>query len=91
MIGHAETVHIKTSSEHLKSTFFLNALTAQTAQTEEFMFQNVVYRPTVYRTGSLSIKDCHVKWKAGSYYCAVKKDDVGHKNALALMKEGKFE
>ena len=24
---------------------------AQTAQTEEFMFQNVAYRPTVYRTG----------------------------------------
>ena len=26
-------------------------LTAQTAQTEEFMFENVAYRPTVYRTG----------------------------------------
>ena len=24
---------------------------AQTAQTEEFMFQNVAYRPTVYKTG----------------------------------------
>ena len=24
---------------------------AQTAQTEEFMLQNVAYRPTVYRTG----------------------------------------
>ena len=36
--------------------FFLTALTAQTAQTaqtEEFMFQNVAYRPTVYRTGTL--------------------------------------
>ena len=33
--------------------FFLTAtaLTAQMAQTEEFMFENVAYRPTVYRTG----------------------------------------
>ena len=31
--------------------FFLTAWAAQTAQTEEFMFRNVVYRPTVYRTG----------------------------------------
>ena len=31
--------------------FSLTALTAQTAQTEEFMFQNVAYWPTVYRTG----------------------------------------
>ena len=31
--------------------FFLTAWAAQTAQTEEFMFQNVAYRPTVYRTG----------------------------------------
>ena len=31
--------------------FFLTALTAQTATTEEFMFQNVAYWPTVYRTG----------------------------------------
>ena len=27
------------------------AQTTQTAQTEEFMFQIVAYRPTVYRTG----------------------------------------
>ena len=33
-------------------------LAAQTAQTEEFMFQNVAYRPTVYRTGFLK----HVHW-----------------------------
>ena len=31
--------------------FFLTASTAQMAQTEEFMFQNVAYRPAVYRTG----------------------------------------
>ena len=28
-------------------------IAAQTAQTEPFMFQNVAYRPTVYRTGPL--------------------------------------
>ena len=31
--------------------FFLTASSAQMAQKEEFMFQNVAYRPTVYRTG----------------------------------------
>ena len=31
--------------------FSLTALTAQTAQTEEFMVQNVAYWPTVYKTG----------------------------------------
>ena len=43
---------LKSCSEKLKSTFFsLLPSAAQTAQTEEFMFQNVAYRPTVYRTG----------------------------------------
>ena len=32
-------------------SFFLTAWATQTAQKEEFMFQNVGYRPTVYRTG----------------------------------------
>ena len=31
----------------------IHVLTLQTAQTEEFMFQNVAYRPTVYRTGEI--------------------------------------
>ena len=35
--------------------FFLTARAAQTAQTEEFMFQIVAYRPTVYRTGVLPV------------------------------------
>ena len=35
--------------------FFLTALTAQTAQTEEFMLQNVAYWPTVYGTGVLTL------------------------------------
>ena len=42
---------LKSCSEKLKSTFFLTASTAQMAQTKVFMFQNVAYRPTVYRTG----------------------------------------
>ena len=36
--------------------FFLTASSAQMAQTEEFMFQNVAYRPTVYRTGASAFK-----------------------------------
>ena len=32
--------------------FFLIAWAAQMAQTEEFMFQNLAYRPTVYRSGA---------------------------------------
>ena len=31
--------------------FSLTASSAQTVQTEEYMYQNVAYRPTVYRTG----------------------------------------
>ena len=46
-----EKTTLKSCSEKLKSTFFLTASTAQMALTEEFMFQNVAYRPTVYRTG----------------------------------------
>ena len=34
--------------------FSLTALTAQKAQTEEFMFKNVAYRPTVYKTGEIT-------------------------------------
>ena len=34
--------------------FSFTALTAQMAITEEFMFQNVAYGPTVYRTGDKS-------------------------------------
>ena len=35
------------------STAALPGQTTKTALTEEFMFQNVAYRPTVYRTGSV--------------------------------------
>ena len=34
--------------------FFLTAWAAQMAQTEEFMFQNMAYRTTVYRTGAVT-------------------------------------
>ena len=32
-------------------------IAAKTAQTEEFIFQNVAYRPTVYETGLFTIKE----------------------------------
>ena len=48
-----EKTTLKSCSEKLKSTFFpLLPWAAQTAQTEEFKFQNVAYRPTVYKTGA---------------------------------------
>ena len=43
----------KVAQKNSNPLFFLTAWAAQTAQTEEFMFQNVAYRPTVYRTGLL--------------------------------------
>ena len=46
-----EKTSLKSCSEKLKSTFFsLTAWAAQTAQTEEVMFQNVALRTTAYRT-----------------------------------------
>ena len=51
-----EKTTLKSCSEKLKSTFFsLLTWATQTTQTEEFMFQNVAYRPTVYRTGDYTI------------------------------------
>ena len=41
----------KIAQKNSNPLFFPSASTAQTAQTEEFIFQNVAYRPTVYRTG----------------------------------------
>ena len=44
----------KVAQKNSNPLFFLtasSAQTAQTAQTEEFMFQNVAYRPTAYKTG----------------------------------------
>ena len=48
---------LKSCSEKLKSTLFsLLTWAAQTAQTEEFMFQNVAYRPTVQKAGESANK-----------------------------------
>ena len=44
--------------------FFLTASSAQMAQTEEFMFQNLAYRPTVYRTGVISWNQIYRKYKS---------------------------
>ena len=41
----------KPPSKVAKTQLHFFFLTAWTAQTEEFTFQNVAYRPTVYRTG----------------------------------------
>ena len=42
---------LKVAQKNSNPLFFLTVWAAQTAQTEEFMFQNVAYRPTVYITG----------------------------------------
>ena len=42
--------------------FFLTALTAQTAQIEVFLFQNVVYWLTVYRSGR-EVGFFHNRWE----------------------------
>ena len=50
---------LRCCSENLKSTFLsLLPCASQTAQIEEFMFQNMAYRATVYRTGLQSL----TKW-----------------------------
>ena len=49
----------KVAQKNSNPLFFLTALTAQTAQIEEFMFQNVAYRPTVHKTGNGSIQKRH--------------------------------
>ena len=60
-----EKITLKSCSEIL---FFslLVPWAAQTAQTEEFMFQNVTYRPTVHKTGVLLtnnfVKEIEIGW-----------------------------
>jgi hypothetical protein len=48
------------------STAALPGQTIKTALTEEFMFQNVAYRPTVYRTGDTANAQSHTLKKACS-------------------------
>ena len=52
MFKKVEKIPLKVAQKYVLN-FFSSLLpwAAQTAQTEEFMFQNVAYRPTVYRTG----------------------------------------
>ena len=42
-----------------KYSSLFSPIAAQTAQTEEFIFQNVAYRATVYRTG---VPACHFQF-----------------------------
>ena len=46
-----EKTTLKGAQKNSNPLFSLTASTAQMAKTEEFMFQNVAYRPTAYRTG----------------------------------------
>ena len=41
----------KVAQKNSYPLFFLTAWDTQAAKTEGFMFQNVAYRPTVYKTG----------------------------------------
>ena len=47
-----EETNLKSYSEKLKTLFFHTAWAAQKDQTEELVFQNVAYRPTVYKKGT---------------------------------------
>ena len=44
----------KVAQNNSNPFFFLTAWAAQMAQTEEFMFQNMAYTTTVYRTGAVT-------------------------------------
>ena len=51
---------LKSCSEILNLFFALLPWSAQTAQIEEFVFQNVAYRPTVYKTRIWSQVDLEI-------------------------------
>ena len=61
--------------------FFLTALTAQTAQTEEFLFQNVAYWLTVYRTGT----SCIVAWSQKFQIPSNKVLVIGNKSLITIF------
>ena len=48
-------VEAETNLKAYLSTAALPGQTTKTALTEEFMFQNVAYKPTVYITGGLAV------------------------------------
>ena len=65
------------------STAALPGQTTKTALTEEFMFQNVAYRPTVYRTGEKTRSFNRFYLKA-SRYSRQKLFDVNEKQILIV-------
>ena len=60
--------------------FSLAASTAQMAQTEEFMFQNVAYWPTVYRTGPEGIKMAKISSWIGNSFSHLQMKTFSHFN-----------
>ena len=46
-----EKTTLQIAQKNSNPFFFLTAWAAKTDQTEKFVFKNVTYRPTVYRTG----------------------------------------
>ena len=69
-----EKYHSKVGKQYSKVIFFvLLPWTVQAAQTEEFMIQNVAYRPTVYKTGTITAQShthTHQENKFGSTFMA---------------------
>ena len=57
----------KVTMQYLNWFFSLLPWTAQMAQTEEFMFQNMAYRPTVSKTGALFLLYQLFSWSATAY------------------------
>ena len=58
-------IHTKVAKKNFNCFFSLLPWAAQMAQTEEFMFQNVPYRPTVYKIGVSGRKAGSEKWRQG--------------------------
>ena len=53
-----------------------HALAAHTAQTVKFMFSNVAYRPTVYKTGTRGGKQDRTSPSKGHYNCYVENANI---------------
>ena len=70
----------KIAQNNANPLFSLTAWAAQTAQTEEFMLQNVAYRTTVYRTGVLPAWGFPKSWML----------ENSGQNRLSLMTDVKF-
>ena len=55
---------------------------AQTAQTEELMFQLVTYRPNVYKTGFFTHPKSKFPQLQFLFFCVVKKDDFWNQKKI---------